>query len=195
MAEYMEDAEIRKPVETLARFEFHKAIWLLPCVWALHEAEEWNILEWYERYWVNVPPMKQTIVWIGLVLMSLIGFAWTLLGTRLGKSRGAAFAVLPFFTVIAFGNALQHIWFVFKFGAYAPGVVTAVVLIIPSTLFITSLALQRRLIPRWYAIAIYLPIIPQLALAVQTGNKLPAIIETIYGFSSLLARLLFGAVS
>jgi hypothetical protein len=181
-----------KLLKKLSALEFHQLIWILPCLWALHEAEEWNIIPWYERFWVNVPPMKPVVVWTGLVLMSLVGFAWTLIGTLPRNNVVAAFVALPFFTILAFGNALQHIYFVFKFGSYAPGVITAFVLIIPATLYMTFLALNKGLMPWWCVIAIYLPNIPQMFLTIQTGNEMPAIVRTLYRFSDSLTRLLFG---
>ncbi len=34
---------------------FLTAIWLLPVALLLHEAEEWNILRWEQRNFVNLP--------------------------------------------------------------------------------------------------------------------------------------------
>jgi hypothetical protein len=32
----------------LARLDFLEALWLFPLAVALHEAEEWNLVRWYE---------------------------------------------------------------------------------------------------------------------------------------------------
>lgn len=173
-------------------FRFQKAVWILPCVWGLHEAEEWNILAWFHRYWVNVPPLTEVDLWTWLVFITFAGFAWTFLVVIPKNPRLAAAIVLPFFTVIAFGNALQHVYFVFKFGDYAPGVVTALLLLIPSVLYLTRLALLDGLIPWWYALLIYLPVIPQLVLVIGSGNEVPPLIHALGRFSARLARMIFG---
>jgi hypothetical protein len=171
----------------LSGLKFQRLIWLLPCGWLLHEAEEWNILAWYQRYWVDVPQMEPGVVRVGLGLVGLVGLVWTFIGTLAGSPKFAAFFVLPFFTILAFGNAVQHIYFVYKFQAYAPGVVTAVILVIPSVLFLTYLAVRQELVSWWYAAAIYLPAIPAVVTAVQAGNKFPSVIREIYGLSESIA--------
>ena len=183
----------RSPDRTQPHFGFQKAVWILPCVWALHEAEEWNILAWFHMYWVNVPQVTEIELWTWLAFITFVGFAWTFLVILPSNPRAAALIVLPFFTVIAFGNALQHVYFVFKFGDYAPGVVTAVLLIIQSVLYLTRLALLDGLIPWWYASVIYLPVIPQLVLVIRSGNEVPPMIHALARFSASLSKLIFGS--
>ncbi len=171
---------------------FRRAVWLLPCAWALHEAEEWNILGWYHRYWVNVPEVTATDIRTGLAFIALVGFVWTLVGALFRNPKATASLVLPFFTAVASGNALQHIYFVFRFGTYAPGVVTAALVVIPCTLYVTLRAVRNGLISRWYAAIIYLPVIPLLALTIRAGNEVSPVIHIIARFSSDLAQLIFG---
>jgi hypothetical protein len=117
---------------------------------------------------------------------------WTLLATLSSNPRFTAFAIFPFFTFFAFANALQHIYFVYYFRSYNPGVVTAVILVIPSMLYMTLRALQANLIPWWYVVIVYLPLIPAMATVIRTGNEVPAVIHGIYGFSTRLAKMLWG---
>jgi Protein of unknown function with HXXEE motif len=115
------------------------------------------------------------------------------LGCQLAQQpQNHPFLIFPFFTFFAFANALQHIYFAFYFRGYNPGVGTAVILIIPSMLYVTSRALQADLIPWWYVLIVYLPTIPAIGLVIRTGNEVPAVMHSIYGFSARLARALWG---
>ena len=178
--------------QRLEHLEFRKIVWILPGIWTLHEAEEWNILAWYQRFWVNIPEMTEVTIWTWLGFISLCGFFWTLIATLPAKPRFSAFFVLPFFTFFAFTNALQHIWFLIYFKAYNPGLVSAVFLVIPFMLYVTTKALRSNLIPWWYVVIAYLPIVPGLLTAIKAGNEVPEVIHRIYGFSAHLAKALWG---
>ncbi|SRR6266567_7318237 len=90
---------------------FLTAIWLLPVALLLHEAEEWNILRWEQRNFVNLPAKTNAGVRTFLVFFTLFGFLWTALAAG------------------AFLNALQHLFYTLYFRQYTPGVITSVVCI------------------------------------------------------------------
>ena len=100
---------------TLSQIPFRKAVWLLPLAWTLHEAEEWNILDWYHAYWVKVPEATPTEMRVGLAFMSLVGVGWTAFTLLPRKPKLTAFLLLPFFTLMAAGNAVQHIYWTVAF--------------------------------------------------------------------------------
>ena len=172
--------------DVLLAVRFQKAVWLLPACWFLHEMEEWNILNWYHEYWVNVPDVTAADMRVGLVLMSLAGLGWTVFTVLFKNPKVTALLVLPFFTVVAFSNALQHIYWVFAFAAYSPGVVTSVLLVIPVILYLTIRATQDQLIPIWYAALIYVPVVRSVYGAVQAGNVVP---EPIHGLTRIFAAI------
>ena len=99
---------------------------------------------------------------VGLAFMSLAGVGWTTCTLLPQKPKLTAFLVLPFFTLMAAANAVQHIYWAFTFQAYSPGVVTAVFLVIPSIVYPTARAVRENLIPRRYGL-VYLPAHPTLA--------------------------------
>ena len=174
------------PPATLSQIPFRKAVWLLPLAWTLHEAEEWNILDWYHAYWVKVPEATPTEMRVGLAFMSLVGVGWTTFTLLLRKPKLTAFLLLPFFTLMAAANAVQHIYWTFALQAYSPGVVTAVFLVIPSIVYLTARAVRENLIPRWYGLVIYLPILRSLHEAVLAGNVVP---EPVHGLMKLFATM------
>ena len=114
---------------------FLTATWLLPVAIALHEAEEWNILDWEQRNFVNLSDKTHTSVRTFLVFFTLLGFLCTALVTLPNNPKIAAFLFLPF-AAGACLNALQHLFYTFYFRQYAPGVITSVVLYIPIVVYL-----------------------------------------------------------
>jgi len=68
---------LAKEVEILAvlsHLDFLQVVWLLPIAFALHEAEEWWILGWYERNFVDLTAKTNTSIHTFLVFASMVGF-------------------------------------------------------------------------------------------------------------------------
>jgi hypothetical protein len=174
---------------------FRQAVWLLPLAWALHEAEEWNIMAWYRENFVDPGYFDQIdgpVVWVGLAMMSVIGFIWTAVATLPRNPRIVAWLILPFFVVISLANAFQHIYFQFEFGDYAPGVVTAVLLVIPSVVFIISRAIRNRLVPWWYVAILVVMMFPNLNATVRSGNNVTEPMQNIHKTGIQLMRAIRG---
>ena len=64
-------------ISEMSRLPFRRVIWILPIGWALHEMEEWNIISWYQRHFVNPPEMTPLSVLTLLAYSALAGFVWT----------------------------------------------------------------------------------------------------------------------
>ena len=90
----------------------------------------------------------------------------------------AAFLTLPFFVFLSFGNVLQHIYWSFYFRTYAPGVITAVLLVGPVVIGLTVKAIRGKLIPWWYAAILYLLVVPTMVSTVRSGIHLPPMLES-----------------
>ncbi len=98
--------------------------------------------------------------------------------------------MLFFAIVLVLQNALQHVYWLFLFEAYAPGVVTSVFLLIPVTLYLIAMALRDRLLSWWYVVALLALMTPGLIATVESGNTLTPQIRAIHDFAIALARLL-----
>jgi Protein of unknown function with HXXEE motif len=186
---------IGRAVRWFMQLDFRKAIWLAPLAWALHEAEEWNINAFESRHFVDpgyFSAVDHTVLWIGLAWVALQGVLWTGLTAWPRNPRFAAFLALPWFIYLPFGNALQHVWYEFRFGGYTPGIVTATLLIIPVVLGLTVKAIRGRLIPWWYAAIFYLGAVTMLVSAIQSGNRLPPMLVRMIGNSVHTIRALLG---
>lgn len=157
------------------RLDFRKAIWLTPLVWCLHEAEEWNIDDFERANFVDpgyFSLIDRPILWLGLAQVALQGVIWTALTAWPRSPRFAAFLTLPAFIVVAFGNVLVHARWVWYFGGYTPGAVTAVLLVGPVIAVLTIKAIRHRLIPWWYALAFYVATVPGLLPWIQRPNEI-----------------------
>ena len=148
---------------------FLAAIWLLPIAVALHEVEEWNILGWYQRNFVNLPAKTHASIRTFLVFLTLLGFLWTALAAVSNNPSIAAFVLLPF-AAGAFLNALQHLFYTLYFRQYAPGVITSVVLYLPIVGYLTARALEEQLVPVAYMVVLVLLVILGLVKTIQAGN-------------------------
>lgn len=63
--------------ERLGQIPFQRVVCLFPIAVALHQAEEWDIIKWYERYYADTPPMTDASLHIWLVFATLLGVVWT----------------------------------------------------------------------------------------------------------------------
>lgn len=173
----------------LNHMSFLTAIWLLPLALALHEAEEWNILGWEQRNFVNLPAKTQTSVRTFLVFFTLFGFLWTALAALPHNPKIAAFVFLPF-AAGAFLNALQHLFYTMYFRQYAPGVITAVVLYLPIVGYLTARALEENLVSAVYVVALAILTILGLIQTVKAGNTVTLAFEAISHIGVALSKWL-----
>jgi hypothetical protein len=58
---------------TLNQIDFLTWLWLFVIAFALHEIEEWNILRWYHRNYVDLPPSTDKTVRVWIVFVILVG--------------------------------------------------------------------------------------------------------------------------
>jgi len=181
------------PRERVAAVPFRRLVWLLPVAFTLHELEEWNILLWYRTQFVNPPSTSDRGVHVGLLAISLLGVLWTAGACLLPTPRATALVALPFFVVFVLGNALQHVYWQLAFGAYAPGVVTSALLIIPSVVLLSWHAVRSRLVAPAYLAVLYASSVAVVFYAVRAGRTVPSGLLAVHAFIEALARHLLGA--
>jgi hypothetical protein len=173
---------------------FLRLVWVLPVAYALHEAEEWNILAWYRQYWLNVGDLGGRAVHTWLVFSSLVGFAVTALAVLPRRPRIAAHVLLLFFG-FPFLHAFLHVYWLFFFGAYCPGAATSVLLLAPSFVLVAWRALEARLVRPWFVALACVLNAPQLVRGLSLGNTLPDDGLPWYRLSARIAEALLGAPS
>lgn len=175
--------------DILALFDnlgFLSALWLFAIAFALHEAEEWNIVDWYHRNWVDLPPITHKDARAWLVFISIVGFVLCAAATLPGNPAIAAWTLFPAIALV-FQNALQHVYWLFYFREYAPGIITSVLLLIPLGSYLAARAIQRNYIPVWYVVVLAILIIPGVVQTIKAGNVLIPQNRAMLVFSARLA--------
>jgi hypothetical protein len=155
----------------LSSISFRNLIWLIPIIMLFHELEEWNILKWYKENYIDLPSSTNRSVRVWLIGISLVGFVLTLIGYLIPNNGASAFLIC---LLIAFTlqNGLQHLYWLFYFKKYAPGVVFSVLFGIPAGFYICFRILMEKMLPIWILIVIGLLIIPGLVKTVKAKNRM-----------------------
>ena len=171
------------------QIDFLTWLWLFVIAFALHEVEEWNILSWYQRNYVDLPPSTNQAVRVWIIFVSLIGFVWCTVATLPGDPVLAAYVFLPAIAV-AMQNALQHVYWLFYFKQYAPGIITSVFCLIPLGGYLAIQAVGQSFVPLWYVGLLLLLLLPGLVQTVQAKNRMTKQIRAIHHLGIKLAGLL-----
>ncbi len=185
-----EMSNILTALETLS---FLIAPWLFLLAFVLHELEEWHITEFERRNFVEVPPTatgRSARTWIAFICT--VGLIWCAAATLPGIPSVAAWVFLPAI-VATLTNALQHVYWSLHFKQYAPGVITAMVLLIPIGGIAAAWAVQQRYVPVWYVALLAGLGVWVLIHTARDGNRMSPIIRAVYSFGFRLSERLLKA--
>ena len=166
-------------ITAVSQMNFLHVLWLFFFVFVAHELEEWNIDRFEHQYFTGLPPAatdRSARMWIACVV--LIGLLWVTAATLPASPASAAWIFLPAIAILI-QNALQHVYWSLYFRRYAPGVVTALILIIPIGLYIMITAVQRGYVPAWYAAIWAVLIAAGLVQTVIAGSRMTPLIRAI----------------
>ena len=177
----------------LLKLPIRDVLWLVGLAFVLHEAEEWNLVSWFQANFEPPPQFTDREARTLLALFALLGISFTALSIRLLSLRAALYALLPLFVAVVLGNALTHIFWLFYFQTYAPGVLTSAFLLVPLTLYLVRGVLQERLVSSVYVwlllgLALLQPIAAAAAGSILSGPQL-----AFQQFGTRLAGWLWGA--
>ncbi len=181
---------IANKLDTVKNAPFSVLVWFLPFALMLHELEEWNIMAWYQEQFHNPPSTFDYVAQTFLVSISIFGFVFTGFVRLFDSQRMLALITLAVFSPILLGNAMQHIYWSFAFKAYAPGVISSVLLSIPTFLFLSWHAVTSRLTPLFYLCLLYLFSFYILYSTILSGRTVLGGLESIHRFSAWLAQTL-----
>lgn len=179
-------------VETPGTQRLRRLVWLLPVAFGLHEAEEWNIVPWFQAHFAPRTDLTDLGARTLLVAFTLAAFLYTGAASLLLGTRALLLAVLSLFVLAGFGNALTHLFWLFYFGSYAPGVLTAALLVAPLTIYLSVRAVREGLVPAWYAGALFLLAVVPLVAVARAGDTLTAEQISLHGLASRLSLWLWG---
>jgi len=188
------DQAVRHSAQTARRrlLSTQSLLWLIGIAFVLHEAEEWNLVGWMTTHFEPAPRFADREARTLLVLFSLLGISFTAVALRFLSQRAALFALLPLFVGVLLGNALTHVYWLFLFGTYAPGVLSSAFLLLPLIGVLVHRVLRERLVP-----AVFVWVLLALALlqpvgAAVAGSTLAGPQLALQGFGARLGGWLFG---
>ena len=182
--------EMSNILTALEALGFLTALWLFLLAFVLHELEEWHITEFERRNFVEVPPTateRSARMWIAFICT--VGLIWCAAATLPGIPSLAAWVFLPAIAVLLV-NSFQHVYWSLRFKQYAPGVITAVVLLIPIGGTMAAWAVRRGYVPVWYAAVLAGAMVWVLIHTVKAGNRMSPIIRAVYNLGFRLSEKL-----
>jgi hypothetical protein len=182
--------EMSNILTALEALGFLNTLWLFLLAFVLHELEEWHITEFERRNFVEVPPTatgRSARMWIGFICT--VGLIWCAAATLPGIPSVAAWVFLPAIALTLL-NALQHAYWSLYFKQYAPGVITAMVLLMPIGGYVAAWALRQEYAPLWYAAALAGLIVGGVIHTVRAGNKMTPSIRAVYNLGFMLSEKL-----
>jgi hypothetical protein len=159
-------------MQWLTQTDFLNIMWLFPVVNTIHVVEEMTgLAHWYQKTYDEVPENASIGVPAFLLNGVVLGFVVTGIIAWVGDLVVAAWVTLTFSALLLW-NGLQHIYHTLYFRQYVPAVITSIVLIIPSIVYLFVRAIQDNLVPFWYASLLIFAVLVGLILVGSDLAKL-----------------------
>jgi hypothetical protein len=162
-------------------------IWALPIFFSLHELEEWNILDWYKKYYTKLPPSTKFSIHLHIVFFCLAGFLLTYIA-YLFRETFLFSLIISFLSGFILLNTFQHIVWTFQIKAYSPGLVTGLI-ILCVTIFVNIVLIEKNLIQIPYYAIILLIVFPAIK-TIKIKNEMTPEIRRVHNFFIHLEKLL-----
>jgi len=172
----------------MASLEFIPLIWVFLLFTVLHELEEWNINAFERRHFSGVPDYATDHSARGVIaFVCFVGLIWSSAAALSGDPAVAAWIIVPaFFFMIM--NAFQHVYWSVLFRRFAPGIFSAVLLIIPFGTYMILRAIAQGYVPAWYA-GVWTVIFASVwILTVRAGSKMTDFIRGVYGIGHWISE-------
>ncbi len=182
-------------IDLIVEIGFTRALWVFGAAVVIHELEEWNISRFERTHFSEVTDVVNDRNARGVIaFISTAGLLWCAGAALTGSAAAAAWVLIPaigFMTV----NALQHVYWSIRFRAMAPGVITAVLLILPASFLLVSVVIKEGYAPVWYLAAWAVPVGLALMETVRQGARMMAVVRGVYGIGRRVAMLFCGQKS
>lgn len=165
---------------------FDRLLWFVPIFFAFHNMEEAPFMErWSQRLPLKIHPTVSTRQFVvAVTFLTLAGFLLTYLGVEYLSNQTGYLIVLAIQTILFFNAFIPHIASTVRFRMYSPGVITAVLIILPFSFYLFRRALNEHILG-WNQFWILLGIAPfamvlfaflslQIGKAFDQQEKLPS---------------------
>lgn len=162
----------------LDSLSFSQLLWLVPVFFMLHNLEEAPFMEkWSKRLPIKIlPPVSTKQFVIAVTLLTLLGFLLAFLGiTQISQPIGYLL-VLEIQMALGFNAILPHLLTTLRFREYSPGVVTAVLINLPFSVYLFQRGLREGILgsEQVWAMLAFAPFVTVLAafVSLQVGKRL-----------------------
>jgi hypothetical protein len=127
---------------------FDTLLWLVPFLFMLHNIDEAPLMEaWTRRLPVKIRMIesrRQLI--IALIILTLISFLLTWLGLKQMSAHAGYLLILGMLMTMTFNVFFPHLLSTILFRMYSPGLITALFLILPFSIYLFQRALNENLL-------------------------------------------------
>lgn len=146
-------------ISALNSIPFARLLWLVPVFLTLHNLEEAPLMEaWSRRLPLKILPPVSTRQFVAAVtFLTLVAFLATYLGVVVLGSLTGYLLVLEIQTILLVNAFIPHIATTIRFQMYSPGVVTAVLINIPFSMYLFHRALSENILTWsqiWFLMAV-----------------------------------------
>lgn len=140
---------------------FDLLLWLVPMFLAIHNMEEAPFMErWSKRLPIKIPLTITTRQFvIAVTFLTVAAFALTYFGVEYVANRAGYLIVLAIQVIMLFNAFVPHIATTIRFRMYSPGVITAILLILPFSFYVFRRAFDENILT-WAQFWILLGIAP-----------------------------------
>jgi hypothetical protein len=135
-------------------------IWAIPIFFSLHELEEWNILDWYKKYYVNLPGSTKFSVHLHIFFFCTVGFLLTYIA-YLFRETFLFSLIISFLSGFILLNTFQHIVWTFQLKTYSPGLISSIIML-SVTVFVNIILIRNDMIQILYYALLLVVIIPAI---------------------------------
>ena len=157
---------------------FDRLLWLVPIFLTIHNIEEAPFMEnWYKRLPIKIPLTITTRQFvIAVTFITVAGFVVTYFGVEYLANQTGYLLVLGIQTILLFNAFVPHIVTTIRFRMYSPGVITAILIMLPFSFYLFRRAFEENMI-NWTQFWVMLGLAPFAVaiiafLSLQIGKAL-----------------------
>jgi hypothetical protein len=132
----------------LTSIPFDRLLWLVPVFLTIHNIEEAPFMEtWYKRLPMKLPLTITTRQFlIAVTFITIAGFIITYLGVEYLANPTGYLLVLGMQAILLFNAFVPHLATTIRFRMYSPGVITAVLIMLPFSFYLFRRAFEENIL-------------------------------------------------
>lgn len=162
-------------------------VWVIPFFFSIHELEEWNILNWYKKYYLSLPPSTNFSIHLHILTFCIAGFILTSIAL-LFQNTFLFSLIICFLSGFILLNVLQHIVWTIQLKVYSPGLISGLILL-TVTVFVNSKLISNSLIQLPFYSIIFLAIIPGIK-TIKIKNEMTPEIRRVHNLFISIENIL-----